>query len=259
MALLGPTDWVLNRCDLTEPKETLVSLLRVIDIETTGLTPPAEIIEIGRVDIVDKGGDWVIQKPIAKLYRPVNGIPPETMAVHHIKESDIPRTAEPCTPANIRSAIMNPTRPDVLVAHNCAFERTFISDLATDNLPWICTYKCALQLWPDAPGHTNQILRYWRGLVLDDDLAMPPHRAAPDAWVTAHLLLQMLHVVSVEKLIGWTAQPKFMPKVPFGKYRNKQWADVPIDYLSWFVRQSEFDADTIWNATQELERRRARQ
>jgi exodeoxyribonuclease X len=65
-------------------------LFRVIDIETTGLAPPAEIIEIGRVDVFIEGETVWIEKPKARLYRPLNGIPPETKAVHHITEADLP-------------------------------------------------------------------------------------------------------------------------------------------------------------------------
>jgi len=36
------------------------------------------------------------------------------------------------------------------------------------------------------------VLRYWRNLVLDPALAMPPHRAGPDAYVTACLLAELL-------------------------------------------------------------------
>jgi DNA polymerase III epsilon subunit-like protein len=35
-------------------------LLRVIDIETTGFSPPAEIIEFGRVDVAPDGEAWRI-------------------------------------------------------------------------------------------------------------------------------------------------------------------------------------------------------
>ena len=53
----------------------------------------------------------------------------------------------------------------------------------------------ALRVWPEAPRHSNQVLRYWRGMRLDHARAMPPHRAGPDAWVTAHILadLAQLH------------------------------------------------------------------
>lgn len=231
-------------------------LLRVIDIETTGMAPPAEIIEFGRVDVVGEGGDWRIDRPMARLYRPLNGIPPETMAVHHITESDFDADTPVCTEERLRMAVWGGQKPDVLVAHNHAFERSFIPDAITEGLPWICTLKAALRLWPDAPAHSNQTLRYWRGLKLDNAFAMPPHRAGPDAWVTAHLLVEMLKVASVEQLIAWTAEPKQLPAVPFGKHRGSKWSDVPVDYLNWMVGQGDMDEDVVWCARRELQRRR---
>jgi exodeoxyribonuclease X len=151
--------------------------------------------------------------------------------------------------------IFSGDRPDVMVAHNCAFERSFIPDHVTDSLPWICTQKCALRLWPEAPGHSNQVLRYWREHAHDPEFAMPPHRAAPDAFVTAHLVWDMLDEVSVEQLIAWTTEPKLLLRVPFGKHRNALWADVPVDYLAWMTRQADMDSDVIWNAHQEMGRR----
>ena len=118
--------------------------------------------------------------------------------------------------------------------------------------------KVALRIWPDAPGHSNQVLRYWRGLNLDAALAMPPHRAGPDAWVTAHLLVELLKETSVEQMMAWTKEPKLLPKVPFGKHRNSSWPDVPMDYLHWMVGQADMDPDVIWCAQQELHRRTAK-
>lgn len=235
-----------------------MTVLRVVDIETTGLAPPAEIIEIGRVDVVGDGSEWVIQRPFSRLYKSLRGIPPETKAVHHITEDDLPQDAAPCSAELLRAAALNPSKPDALVAHNCAFERLFISDVITENAPWICTYKCGLRLWPNAPGHSNQILRYWRELNLDRELAMPPHRAAPDAWVTAHLLREMLRETTVGQLIEWTAEPKLLPMVPFGKHRQQKWADIPTDYLSWLTKQTELEEDIRWNARRELTRRGVR-
>ena len=68
----------------------------------------------------------------------------------------------------------------------------------------------------------------WRnGGVITSILCKP----APDAWVTAHLVEQMLRETTVEQLILWTADPKLLPKVPFGKYRGEKRAEVPSDYL----------------------------
>lgn len=230
-------------------------LLRVIDIETTGIALPAEIIEFGRVDVTAEAESWHINPPMARLYRPLNDIPPEAMAVHHITSKDFDADTPVCTEERLRLAVWGGARPDVLVAHNCEFERTFILDAVTEGLPWICTYKAALRIWPDAPSHTNQVLRYWRGLELDAALAMPPHRAGPDAWVTAHLLTELLKASTVEQMIAWTAEPKQLPKILFGKHRGLPWAEVPTDYLQWMVGQVDMDRDAIWCAKQELSRR----
>ena len=230
--------------------------LRVIDIETTGEAPPAEIIEVGRVDVVAVRDAWRIERPMARLYRPLNGIPPEAMAVHHITEEAIGADAPVCNEERLRLAIWGGEAPDVLVAHNSAFEQSFIPGVLTEPLPWICTYKVALRVWPEAPRHSNQVLRYWRGLHLDANLAMPPHRAAPDAYVTANLLVALLEAASVEQMIAWTAEPRLLPTIPLGKHRGSKWADAPADYLEWMARQSDMDADVKWNAKRELDRRR---
>jgi exodeoxyribonuclease X len=228
-----------------------MTVLRVIDIETTGLAPPAEIIEIGRIDLIGTNADWALQNPWSCLYRPLNGIPPETKAVHHITETMV-AAADPCGRGSIDSALFDVGTPDVLVAHNCAFERTFISDEVTGGLPWICTYKCALRLWAEAPGHSNQVLRYWRRHVHTDEDAMPPHRALPDAYVTAHLLWDMLKMTGVEQLVQWSSEPKLLPRVPFGKHKGLRWSEVPVDYLQWMTRQADMESDVVWCARQEL-------
>jgi exodeoxyribonuclease X len=228
---------------------------RVIDIETTGLAPPAEIIEIGRVDVVVDHDQTIVERPMARLYRPLNGIPPETMAVHHITEQDFGVDTPICTEERLNLAVWGGSAPDFLVAHNCSFERSFIPAGVTKSLSWICTFKVALRAWPNAPRHTNQVLRYWRGLTLDRQIAMPPHRAGPDAWVTAHLLVELKKTVSVADMVLWTSQPTQYAAVPFGKHRGRSWHDVPPDYLDWIVRQSEMDEGVISSARAELQRR----
>lgn len=228
---------------------------RVIDIETTGTEPPAEIIEFGRVDVVLDGAATSIEQPMARLYRPLNGIPPETMAVHHITEADFTEDTPVCTADRLRQAIWGGERLDVLVAHNSEFEQQFVAKEATDSLPWICTYKAALRVWGDAPRHGNQVLRYWLGITLDPALAMPPHRAGPDAYVTAHILAALLKVTTPEQLIAWTLEPRLIPTIPFGKHRGLAWPDAPQDYLQWMSVQTDMDRDVVWHAQRELSRR----
>jgi exodeoxyribonuclease X len=230
-------------------------LFRVIDIETTGLTPPAEIIEIGRVDVTDAGGSFQIDRPMSRLYRPLREIPPETMAVHHITQADFDQNTPVCTDERLRLAVWGGAKPDFLVAHNCDFERTFIPNNITQGLPWICTFKAALRVWPNAPRHTNQVLRYWREIVLDRSVAMPPHRAGPDAWVTAHLLVELLKVTSAAEMVSWTTQPPLYPTIPIGRYRGRPWSEVPTEYLEWLNRLERIDQGIRLGANRELKRR----
>lgn len=232
--------------------------LRVIDLETTGTEPPAEIIEFGRVDVEIGPAGTMVEPPLAWLYRPLRGIPPETMAVHHITEADFGPDTPVCTPEYLHSAVWGGPTPAALVAHSCAFERQFVTEATTGAIPWICTYKVAMHVWPDAPRHSNQVLRYWRNLGLDNALAMPPHRAGPDAWVTAHLLADLAQYATFDQMVAWTNEPRPMPKLTFGKHRGQAWTEVPTDYLQWMERQTDMDSDVVWHAQQELARRRSR-
>jgi exodeoxyribonuclease X len=45
-----------------------------------------------------------------------------------------------------------------------SFERSFLERHFGDAI-WVCTYKCALRIWPDLPSHGNQALRYHLGLI----------------------------------------------------------------------------------------------
>ena len=123
-------------------------------------------------------------------------------------------------------------------------------------VPWICTYCVAFRLWPGAPRHSNQVLRYWRGLEIDAAAAMPPHRAGPDALVTAHLLANMLSEVSVDQMVAWTREPKNFPAPLFGKHRGTSRSKIPGDYLGWLIRQDALDGDVVWCARMKQERRK---
>jgi len=229
--------------------------LRVVDIETTGFAPPAEVIELGYVDVEWRPSAVRIRPPVARLFRPMNGIPPQVSAIHHITPADIPADAPVATAERLREALLAHPAPDVLVAHNCAFERRFIGPQADGGLPWICTFRAAQRIWPRAPSHSNQALRQWRGLALDPALAMPAHRAGPDAYVTAHLLAELLAAAPIERLVAWSSQPRPPVVIPFGKHRGLAWTAAPLDYLQWMTRQPEMDGHVVRQAKAELGRR----
>lgn len=225
--------------------------LRVVDIETSG-GKPSEIIEIAAVDVFQEAGEWRASQPRSRLFRPHGPITVHATAIHHLKSGDFPAFMPVCDTPELKAFLFEGHQPDVLVAHNATFESAHIKGDITGDLRWICTVKGAKSAWPEAPGYSNQVLRYWRDLDLDPALAMPPHRAGPDAWVTAHILLDLLETLSVEDLLEATHQPRKLDTIPFGRYRGKAWSDVPHDYLAWMALQSQMDADVVARARVEM-------
>lgn len=224
-------------------------LIRVVDFESTGLPDDpggASICEAGWCDVrVLDGGGVEVGKPQALFVAPAHPIRPEIRAVHHIKDVELIGAASSEVVLRRLCDI-----PDFLCAHNAKFEQAFFKDHQT-SIPWICSYKVALRLWPDAPSHSNQVLRYWLNLNLPDEAAaMPPHRAGPDAYVTAHLLARIIEHggASIEDMVRWSSGPPLLTKVTFGKHKGSLWKDLPRDYLEWIFFKSDMDADTKANA-----------
>lgn len=63
---------------------------------------PAEVIEIGITDVELSSAGVTISRPVAWLFRPLQPIAPETTAVHHITEDEIPVGTPPCTTERLR-------------------------------------------------------------------------------------------------------------------------------------------------------------
>jgi exodeoxyribonuclease X len=243
--------------DLFGPGPGEPRLVRVIDFETTGdqEDPGAEIIELGRIDVDlttrQVSNPWRSFASCSRL-----PIPPETKGIHHITEADIagfPRALDlfgPCFEG------CGPV--DYLAAHNAGFEQHFHDG---SGRKWIDTYKCALVVWPEAPSHKNQSLRYW--LDLDNDpnldfdrvLADPPHRALPDAYVTAHILVRLLDERSAEELAKISEYPALLRVMNFGKHKGMTFEEAPADYLEWIRDKSEMNSDTKFSAKYWLKKR----
>lgn len=181
--------------------------VRVIDLETGG-NGADDVCEIGWQDVVVcDDGRWALSEERgARFVNPGRPISAETMAVHHIVDEqvvDAPYWKE------VAADILRPEGGlTALAAHRAAFEQRYCNPRLSGGSPWICTWKCALRVWPELPRFSNQMLRYQRrpeGLI--HAIGLPAHRAMPDAYVTAHHLRDLLNTASVEQLLQWSAQP----------------------------------------------------
>lgn len=214
--------------------------IRVIDLETTGL-PEDQVKGICEVGWTDLGDNWKVNGPKSFLVNPGHPIPPVTRAIHHISDADVAGAVTPDVASATLMADME--AGDIFAAHNAKFERAFFGG---GDHRWICTMQCAKHLFPTAPDHSNQVLRYWLGIDadgMDPIAAMPPHRAGPDTLVTAFILSRLVFASNVDELVRLTSAPVILQSVTFGKHRGMKWADLPPDYLSWIANKSDLGVD----------------
>lgn len=240
---------------MAEPTEPAPAILRCIDLETTGLEPPAYPIEFGccdvRLDPLDVGfAESFLFNP-----KPGEKIPSSAMAVHHITNEML---AEPdvlgrdLAVEKITEALGEPAVV-AIVAHQARFERQWLN--AMTGKPWICTWKVACNQFPDLAEHNLQFIRYEFGL--DKQLPegeshhylMPPHRAAPDALLCALLVAHFLaHGITVQQMIEISGRPCLLPRVTFGKHIGQKWHEVPSSYLDWVIKNIQDDEDVQFTA-----------
>ena len=233
--------------------------ITVIDIETACLEPPpppaSGICEIGGVNVhhEDSKRPHYIDEPWSFLVNPGMPIAPDCMGVHHITDADV--AAAPTLDDLGDSSLYFAPNFVTTCAHNAKFEKSFLPFIKG---PWIDTYKVAMKLWPDAPNHKNQTLRYYLDIEIPEErvaFANQSHRAAPDAYVTALILCRALRSASIAELIEWSEKPVLQKYVRFGKHSGAVWDGVPTDYLLWLVKQ-DMDEDMLFTAKTHLAARR---
>lgn len=133
--------------------------IRVIDLQTAG-SGPYDVCEIGWQDVVQAGDrDWSLSNERGALFvNPGRPISPETMAVHHIVDEYV--ADAPLWKAVAPDVLQPEGGVAALAAHRAAFEQRYCTPRLSGGAPWICTWKCALRLWPHLQSFSNQMLRY---------------------------------------------------------------------------------------------------
>jgi len=241
------------------------AVFAVMDLETTGTDPQAdEAVEVAVSTLATLPDGCQIIALGSDLINPGRPIPPEARAVHHLSDADVRGKVDLATARDRWPMLWTCDERNgryVPVAHNARFDAAFWTGVDPEADGWLCTYRLASHVWPDAPGHSNQVLRYWLDLDehMDAALTMPPHRALPDTYVTAHLLRAILEATaetidSVEGLHSLCWSPILQSTCRFGKHRGTPWSEVPKDYLRWMVRQGadQWDADVFHTIRQHL-------
>ena len=221
----------------------MINKIVLLDTETTGIKPEegAKVLEVAAIILSNESGSWEALTNHWQSYVEFEGeIPPEARAVHHISPNDVKPGAPDCYPYDvvIKEMLDAEEEGSCYAAHNAKFDSGFLPELT---LPWLCTHRCALHIYPDAPRYSNQVLRYFLGIEPDPKLieGLAPHRALYDTAVTAGLLLDMLGKgYTPEQLIRMTSTPILQVTCKFGsKHFDQPWAEVPRSYMNWMLRE----------------------
>ena len=244
--------------------------LVVVDVESTGLEDTDQVCELALVTLgvesstKDRGKDWKDKWQVtgawSSLVKPSCPISIPARATHHITDAEL-KDARSMPGLLLKrgfpefgvTSTGGPLVSDpIFCAHNAEFDRRMLvqSGVHPSLLPakTICTWRCALHLYPDSPVHSNQVLRYYLEVEPETTLGVSlPHRALPDALVTAAILCRMLELESAERLVELTSTPVLLSKVSFGQHRGKYWRDLDVGMLRW-VLSKDFKEDEKFTA-----------
>jgi exodeoxyribonuclease X len=221
--------------------------LIVIDTETSDLDPAsgAAILELAWIVVDQVNNAWKSTSAYETYIQYSGYISPNAQASHHIR-ADCLKPGRAITRTEAVGKLLGEIGPDSLVvAHNSEFDSKFLPEIVHNQ--WICTYRSAKRIWPEAPGYSNQVLRYWLGVIPDLSIApsvkpRAPHQALYDVATTAGILLKMLEKYSPAELVQ-LSQPMLLKTIEFGKHKGTPFDQVPRDYLAWLRGQPRLDID----------------
>lgn len=205
----------------------------IFDTETTRIDNP-EIIEAAMVAIDDLETLASVATHQAR-YRPQNPISLGAMATHHIMEEDL----VDCAPSE---SFRLPPMTEYLIGHNVDFDWRAAG--APENVKRICTLALCRSLWPQADSHSLSAMMYLLHRDRARELVKGAHSALADVMMCRDILRSILSerpCSTFEELWEHSEAARVPQVMPFGKHRGVPICDLPADYRSWLLRQSDLD------------------
>ena len=193
---------------------------------------PCDFNKLGVLQIVD---DLLFDK----FYSCPEPISFAAMAVHHIIESDLINKPS-------YNTFRLPQGVTYLIGHNIDYDIKAIQKCDNSiQVKGICTLALSRMVWPDAP-HNLSALYYMTAGGTDQtrkDLRNA-HNAAADIMFTATILRELIKLTGIkdmQSLYLLSEKARIPTKMTFGKHSGMLIKDVPADYKTWLLKQSDLD------------------
>jgi exodeoxyribonuclease X len=219
----------------------------IVDTETTGVGPTAQMIEFACIVLPPQLADLQKAKPIyshpelyphSSRWKPSVDIHPAAQAVHGISKKDL----QDCEP--VENFVLPSS--EYFIAHNADFDHKI---LGRPDTKCICTVALARQLWTKEEVSNHKLTTLITELYEEGaDLVKEGHSALADCWLTLFLLDKILE--KVPRISTWEelfqlqepkqksqSNSKQMTHMPFGKHKGEIITNIPIDYLQWLQKQ----------------------
>ena len=233
----------------------------LFDTETTGNQEQDRIIQIGAM-IVNSKDDIEVFDELCQAPVPISI---EAMEVHNITPellSDKGLYDE--TDFALKILELNKTE-NYLIAHNISFDLAMLEKEGfVNHYTLIDTLRCAKHLLPESPNHRLQYLRYALGLYQIEKseadklgITIKAHDAIGDVLVMKLLLSKLVRftqekypgVNPMQKLAELTQTPVLMKTFKFGKYKDREIAEVVNEdrsYINWMRSNLDLDEDMMF-------------
>lgn len=162
------------------------------------------------------------------------------MAVHHIIESDL--IGKPSY-----NTFRLPQDVSYLIGHNVDYDIKAIQKCDSSiQVKGICTLALSRMVWPAAPAHNLSALYYMIAGGTDQTRKelRNAHNAAADIMFTATILRELIKLTGIkdmQSLYLLSEKARIPTKMTFGKHSGMLIKDVPADYKTWLLKQSDLD------------------
>ena len=238
------------------------------DTETTGNTEKDFLIQLAYKIYPAKGG--AEKEEFNALYKPVNKIPPETSAIHHITNKMVAdKSAFKESPDFSKIKELFEDENSIVVAHNAPFDLVMMEKEGIIPKNFICTLRLVRYLDKEEKieKYNLQYLRYF----LEMEIDATAHDAMGDVLVLEALFerlkkklldVENLNEAGVlEKMIEVSSHPSLFLSFKFGKYNGKKLEEIvktDRGYLQWLLDQKlqgdGIDEDWIYTLKHYLEK-----